>query len=512
MIQSNSDRKRLAKNTLLLYGRTIIVMFVSLYVSRLILNILGVSDYGVYNAVGGVVGMFALISGSLVAATQRYISFELGKEDGKPSYVFSLAMGLHMLIALIILLIAEILGVWFLNSYMNLPEERITAANWVFQFSVLSFVLHLITIPYSAIIIAQERMGVYAVICILETLLKLGFALILLVAFKDKLIYYSISMALVTLSGFIFNFAYCRTKYINCSRFTLEKKRVAYKQMGGFVGWNFLGSTATVLSKQGVNVLLNIFCGVILNAGRGVASQVDNAVNQFIGSFTTAIRPQITKTYAAQEYKECFNLINQGTKLIMFLTLLFVIPLTLRTDYVLTIWLKTVPDYSVLFTRLSFLIITMDALSTPLYYLMLATGKIKNYQIVAGSLALLVFPFTWVALRLGLPPEVTYYLLFLSDIFRWIFQLHFLRKIANFMIKDYINGSILPVMVVMLISSFVSILINMVIPETFEGLILLVLSTSTILIISIYLIGLSRRERKVVIDTMISRIKCYRNK
>lgn len=506
MAQSNSDNKRLAKNTILLYGRTIIVMFVSLYVSRLILNILGVSDYGVYNAVGGMVGMFALISNSLVAATQRYISFELGKKNGDPSYIFSLAMALHLLIAIVIVFLAETVGVWFLNSYMSIPVDRIVAANWVFQFSILAFVLNLVSIPYNAIIIAHERMGVFAVISITEVVLKLVFALILLVAFSDKLIFYSISMTLVALSVFLFNFVYCRKTFLNCCHFSLETRLLAYKQMGGFVGWNFLGSSATVLSRHGINVLLNIFCGVLVNAGRGVASQVDNAVNQFINSFTTSLRPQITKTFAAKEFKECFNLINQGTKLVMYLTLMFVLPLTLRTEYVLTIWLKTVPDYAVLFTRLSFLIIIMDALSTPLYFLMLATGKIKNYQIVAGSLALLVFPLTWLALKIGLNPEVTYYVLFVSDILRWIFQLYFLKKLAKFDTLCYLKGSVVPVLAVYIVSIIISIFFNRIIPECFWGFILLVLTTTITLIISIMTFGLTKGERNVVFAIVKNRL------
>ena len=505
MSESTSDKRRLAKNTVLLYGRTIIVMFISLYVSRLILNVLGVSDYGVYNAVGGMVGMFVLISGSLVAATQRYISYELGKGDeGNPSYIFSLSMGLHLLIALVIILLAETLGVWFLNTYMNLPPERMAAANWVFQFSVLAFVINLVTIPYNAIIIAQERMGVFAVISIVEALLKLGFAFILLVAFKDKLVYYSLSMAVVPLAVFGLNCVYCRKVFRNCSHFKFITRPSDYLQIGSFVGWNFIGSTATVLSKQGVNVLLNMFCGVIVNAGRGIATQVDNAVNQFINSFTTAIRPQITKTYAAREYNECFDLVNQGTKLIMYLTLLFVIPLTLRTEEILTIWLKTVPDYAVLFTRLSFLILTMDALSTPLYYLMLATGRIKYYQIVVGSLALLTFPLTWIALKLGMKPEITYYILFCIDIARWVFQLLFLRKLANLDIEYYLKKSMLPVVLVMLITIAAGILANRIIPDTVLGVLLLLAATTLILVIAVLTIGLTRSERDAFLK-MVSR-------
>lgn len=506
MAQSNSDKKRLAKNTILLYGRTIIVMFVSLYVSRLILNILGVSDYGVYNAVGGIVGMLSIITMSLVAATQRYISFELGKKDGNPSYIFSLSLGIHIIIAIVVFILAEIVGVWFLNTYMNIPDGRMEAANWVFQFSVLSFIINLLVVPYNALIIAQERMGVFAIISISEAILKLLFAIVLLYAFQDKLIFYSISLALISVISFLLNYLYCKRYFVECCRFRLEKRLSAYKQMGGFVGWNFIGSTATVLSKQGVNVLLNIFCGVIVNAGRGVATQVDNAVNQFVNSFTTAIRPQITKTYAAQEYEECFSLINQGTKLVMFLIFLFVIPLTLRTEYVLTIWLKTVPDYAVLFTQLSFLIITMDTLSTPLNYLMLATGRIKNYQLVSGTLALATFPLTWIALKMGMKPEVSYYILFVLDIFRWILQLAFLKKLANLDIQDYLRKSILPILTVFVIAVLLGLLLNRVISNNLTGLVLLSMGTTFVLGSSILLFGLTKSERDNVLGIIKSRL------
>ena len=498
MSHSNSAKKRLIKNTFLLYGRTIIVMFVSLYVSRLILNILGVSDYGIYNAVGGMVGMLALVSNSLVAATQRYISFELGKKDGNPSRVFSLAMGLHIIISIFILLIAETIGLWFLNTNMNLPIERMVAANWVFQFSVLSFIIHLLTIPYYAIIVAQEKMNIFALFSIAEVLLKLGFAMLLLLAFTDKLIYYSISMALVPAFVFLFNYIYCRLIFKECCIYKYETKIIAYKQIGGFIGWNFIGSTATVLSKQGVNVLLNIFCGVIVNAGRGIATQVDNAINQFINSFTTAIRPQITKYFAAKEFKECFSLVNQGTKMIMYLTLFFVIPLTLRSEYVLTIWLKTVPDYAVLFTRLSFLVVTMDALSTPLYYLMLATGRIRNYQLAVSSITLLTFPLTWLALKMGFNPEITYYILFVTDIGRWIFQLVFLKKIASFDVSDYFKKAILPVSFVIIVPTILGLLINNSIENSFYGFVVVTFITSTALAVSVLVFGLSRNERAAV--------------
>lgn len=501
-----SDKRRLAQNTFLLYGRTIIVMFVSLYVSRLILNILGVNDYGIYNAVGGIVGMFTLISGSLVAATQRYISFELGKEDGRPSYIFSMSLGLHIIIGIVILFVAEVFGVWFLNKFMNLPYERMGGANWVFQFSTIAFVLQLLTIPYNAIIIAQERMGIYALICIVEVLIKLVFALIMLVAFNDKLVVYSLSMTVVAAVVFFLNYTYCKKKYCECCRFCFEKNLSAYRQMGTFVGWNFIGSSATVLSSQGVNVLLNIFCGVLVNAGRGIAIQVENAVNQFVNSFTTAIRPQITKAYAAQEYDDCFRLINQGTKMVMYLTMLFVIPLSLRTELVLTIWLKSVPAYAVLFTQLSLVILTTNALSTPLYYLMLATGKIRDYQLIAGTLSLLTFPATWLLLRWGLNPETTYYILFFVNAARWILQVSFLHRLVYFDIGCYLRGAIIPFVMVSILTILASGILNRVLPDNFVGLICLAFGSSIVLSAFVISIGLTKNERGKVFQLVRSKL------
>lgn len=501
----NSNNKRLAKNTLLLYARTIVVMFISLYVSRLILNALGVSDYGVYNAVGGIVGMFALVSSSLVAATQRFISYELGKQEGNISFVFSLSMGIHLLIGIVILILGESLGTWFLNNYMNIPLDRLSASNWVFQFSIIAFVLQIVTIPYNAIVVAHERMGFFALVSIVEVIEKLLFAFILLVSFSDKLVLYAVSMAIVSLSTLAIYFYYCRAKFKSNCRLQFITEIGAYRQMGSFVGWNFIGSSATVLSKQGVNVILNIFCGVIVNAGRGIATQVDNAVNQFIGSFTTAIRPQITKTYAAQQYDECFRLINQGTKLVIYLSFLFVVPLLFRTDYILTLWLKTVPDYAVTFTQLSFLVIMLDALSTPLYYLMLATGEIKNYQLVAGTLGFLTFPLAWVGLKFGMEPVIVYYVLIIADIFRWIFQLYFLRRIANFDVPQYIRKSMLPILSVTTISFLVSAGINTLLSQTFYGLISFVILVSVVLCFTIYSIGLTSNERKVILSIIKSK-------
>lgn len=474
-------------------------MMVSLYVSRLVLQALGVSDYGVYNAVGGVVGMFALISNSLVAATQRYISYELGKESGNPSLVFSLAMGLHITIVIVIVIMAETVGVWFLNAYMNFPPNRLVAANWVFQFSLLAFIINILTIPYNAVVIAEEKMGFYALISLIEALFKLFFAFILIVFIYGKLIVYAASFVVVSLSVFLLYYLYCHSKFKKDCKFQIIKELSKYSGIGGLIGWNFIGSTATVLSKQGVNILLNIFLGVIVNAGRGIAGQVDNAVNQFLGSFTTAVRPQITKTYAAGEYTECFKLINQGSKMILYLTLFLVTPLTLRTEFILGLWLGVVPDYAVDFTRLSFLIVVLDALSTPLYFLMLATGKIRDYQLVAGFFSMLMLPLTWLALRLGMNPNITYFILFVIDVIRWILQLYYLRKTSGFNVCSYMKESIIPIFYVFFISCILCFAVNKYFSDDMFGFFLFLIVTSFIILICMFAVGLNSQEKASIL-------------
>ena len=502
---ANSSNQRLAKNTFLLYSRTIIVMFVTLYVSRIVLNALGETDYGVYNAVGGIVGMMSILSNSLVAATQRFISFELGKQDGRPAYIFSLSIGLHLFIGLVILIVAELIGVWFLNTHMNIPEERMVAANWVLQFSLVAFIIHLITIPYNAVIIAYEEMGVYALISIVEVILKLLFALTLCY-FTDTLSYYSLTLALISLVILIINYLFCKLKHASYCKIHIIYNRNEYRNLGAFIGWNFIGSSAGVLSKQGVNILLNIFFGVIVNAGRGIAMQVDNAVNQFVNSFTTAIRPQITKTFAAKEYNECFRLVNKGSKMIIFLTMLFVIPLLFRTDYILKLWLKSVPQYAVLFTQLSFMILILDALSIPLYFLILATGRIRNYQLSAGTLGFVTFPLTWLCLYLGMQPEVCYYILFAVDLVRWFIQLYFLYKLTSFSVIKYFAQSIYPISLVALSVSILSYPINTLLPNSILGLVEFCFATSLILGISIFVFGLTNTERQTIIHFIKHRL------
>lgn len=383
-------------------------MLVSLYTSRVVLQALGVEDYGIYNVVGGVVAMFSLLSGSLSAAVSRFLTFELGRNDlVRLRKVFSSALCVHALLALFVLVLSETLGLWFLNYQMNIPADRMIAANWVFQFSLFSFLLGLFSVPYNASIISHERMGIFAFVGIGDTLLQLG--IVLFIAFggicSDKLIVYASLLVVKGMLFQLFYFYYCRKSFKEC-RFKLSLDKQLLKEMTGFAGWNFIGASSAILRDQGGNILLNLFYGPALNAARGVANQVSNAIGSFVGNFMIALNPQITKSYAAAEYGYTFSLIFRGARFSYYLLLWLALPVLLNTQYILSIWLNVVPEHTILFVQLVLVFSMCETISNPLITVMLATGKIRNYQIVVGGLQMMNFPLSYIFLKMGFLPEI----------------------------------------------------------------------------------------------------------
>lgn len=393
MTQNASDNKRIAKNTLLLYIRTILIMLVSLYTSRVVLNTLGVEDYGIYQAVGGVVAMFSVISGALSNSISRFITFGLGRGDlDNLNRVFCTSINIQILISVIVLLLCEAVGVWFLNYKMNIPVDRLPAANWVLQSSLITFVLGLLSTPFNASIIAHEHMNAFAYISILEAVLKLIIIYALCISPYDKLISYSILLVIVSaIIRFIYGL-YCRKHFSECKyRFIYDKP--IFREMVGFAGWNFFTNAAYIFNTQGISILINIYFGVALNAARGIATQVDAAVRQFVDNFSMAVNPQITKSYASGDIERMNYLICKGARFSFFLLFLFCLPVIVETNYILSIWLKTVPNYTVAFVRLAFVGSLITCLGTTGYTACMATGKIRNYVIwitLSGSMVFLL--------------------------------------------------------------------------------------------------------------------------
>ena len=384
---ADSNKKRVAKNTLFLYFRMILIMVVSLYTSRVILAQLGIRDYGINNVVGGVVSMFAFLNSSMATATQRFLTYALGKGDrDRLRKTFAASMNIHIFIALVIVLLAETIGLWFVNAKLVIPQDRMFAANVVYQFSILSFCVNIIQVPYDAVLIAHEKMSIYAYISILETILKLVIVYMLSISPFDKLITYSILFFAVTLFIRFTYQIYCKKHYAE-SKFMLFWDKDLYRQMSGFAGWNLFGSLAWLCRNQGLNIILNLFFGPVVNAARGVANQVSGAVMNFISNFQTALNPQITKEYAVGQIKEMEKLAYLGIKFSYIILFILAFPLMLNIQFVLGIWLVKVPEWTSIFVILTLVdSLVGNLFGVPLMTSLSATGNIRNYQIVVSSI------------------------------------------------------------------------------------------------------------------------------
>lgn len=511
--QTSENNKRIAKNTLLLYFRMLLLMVVSLYTSRITLAALGVEDYGIYNVVGGVVAMFSMLSGSLSAAISRFITFELGRGDKERlKTVFSTSVNIQIGLAIIIMVLAEIGGVWFLNCKMNIATERLLAANWVLQCSIITFMINLISVPYNAAIIAHERMSAFAYISILEAVLKLLVVYLLYVTLYDRLIVYAVLLCLVAIALRLIYGIYCKRNFKECTYHFIYDKSIL-RSMTGFAGWNFIGVASGALRGQGVNIVINLFCGAAVNAARAISFQVNNAVNSFASNFMTAINPQITKSYASGNYGYMMQLIFQGARLSYYLLLFISLPLILEADTVLKLWLEEVPEHTTLFVQLILVFGMEEALSNPLITAMLATGDIKKYQLTVGGLQLMNFPVSYMLLKFGLFPEVT--IIAAIVIGQWCLatRLYMLRSMIGlssiaFMKKVYLN-----IISVSIVAMLPPLLLHIVMIEDRWLRFFAVLAVSVVsTLASIYYIGCSKSERDLVVQKSKQLISKIRNK
>ena len=482
----------------MLYFRMLITLAVSLYTSRLILSALGVEDFGIYNVVGGVVIMFGFLNSAMAASTQRFLTFELGrKDDVRLKQVFSISVTLHIIIAIIIVLLSETIGVWFLNTRLTIPVERLAAANWVFQFSVLSSVLTILSVPYNAAIIAHERMNIFAYISILEVSLKLAVVYLLQLFGYDKLVLYAILIFLVSLILRIVYGAYC-TRNFKESHYRFFWGKKLFAEMTSFAGWNLFGVFAGIGYNQGVNILLNIFFGPLVNAARGIAFQVMGAVNQLVTNFQIAVNPPITKAHAVNDEKNMYKLIFASSKFSFFLLLLFIMPLFFEAKLVLAIWLKKVPDYTVLFTRLVLIDVLICSLSGPLQILAQATGRVRNYQLVVSIILLLNLPVSYLLLKMGYSPQSTFVVSILLSTVALFARLIVLRTLTAFPVKSFLQKVVLTVLLVTIFILPVPIYIQSAINRTLLQFFLVVIGTTVSLIFSVWLIGLSVSERLII--------------
>ncbi len=492
------DNKRIAKNTVMLYLRMFLIMGVSLYTSRVVLQVLGVTDYGIYNVVGGVVSLFSFIHSAMTSATQRYITFALGKEDQQNLHnTFCTSLNIHAFIAFVLVVLAETIGLWFLNVKMTIPIERMRAANWVYQMSVLSTVVLIMSSPYNALIIAHEKMSAFAYISVLDVSLKLAIVFILKCLGSDKLILYAILVfSIQLLIRFIYT-AYCKKNFIESKYKFVWDKPLTFEMMS-YSLWSLWGNLAVVFSDQGVNILLNMFFGPTVNAARGVTMQVKNAINGFSSNFQMAMNPQITKNYAKGDLKQMHSLVFASSKYSFFLLYILTLPLILEAPTILDIWLDVVPEHSVNFLRIVLIITIIQALAGPMTVSAQANGKIKKYQAIVGGILLLTLPFSFIGLKIWNIPEVVFVTDLVVSFMAQVIRLFLVRKMVNFSLRAYFSVVVSRIVLVTIASAIIPILAHIVLPKTFLSALLVVFISVVLVAISIYFLGLSSAERVFV--------------
>lgn len=509
MPTQSENTRRIAKNTLMLYVRMLFSMLVSLYTSRVILNALGVEDYGIYNVVGGFVTMFSLVSCSLSSSTSRFLTFELGRGDKENlKRVFSTSLTIHIVLMLIVLILMETIGVWVLNTQIKIPADRLFAANWVFQASVISFIIGLFSVTYNACIVSHERMNAFAYIGILETSLHLFIALFISYSswHFDRLIIYAVLVVTVVVFRQYLFFLYCRHNFEEC-RFSLSFNKSYWKEMGVFAGWGFIGTSAGILKDNGVNILLNLFYGPIINTARGISSSVCYTISSFAGNFMTALNPQITKSYAEGNKKYVNSLVERGARFSFYIMFFFALPILLETDFILTLWLKNYPNHTVSFVRLALLLCLNDLLSNTLMTLQNATGKIRNYQIVVGCTLLMNFPLSYICLKMGAGPESTMFVAILISMCCLLLRLAFLRKTAALSAKSFLLNVYINILKVSICAAILPTLLYHFMLEGWWRFICVCLVSVLCTLISIYCIGCNMNERIFVVQAIQKRLR-----
>ena len=499
------NNRRIAKNTLLLYFRMLLTIAVGLYTSRVVLNTLGVSDYGVYNVVGGIVAMLSFLNSALTAASQRFIAFELGRGDKQRlKQIFCTSVTTHAVLAVLIFAVAETVGLWFVNTHLNIDPSRMTAANWVYQCSIFTFMLTVVSVPYNSCIVAHEHMNAFAYVSILEVVLKLLIVYFLLLINYDKLIVYGVLVLGVALVVRLAYGIYCKRHFDECTyRFSFDK--ALFKEMFSFAGWSVVGNLGFSFKDQVANVILNLFFGTVVNAARGVALQVNGIISGFSTNFMMALNPQITKQYAAGNIAESVRLVYAGCRYSFFLLLLMVAPVLVNVDYLLRLWLGIVPEYTSEFLCLALVTALIYSMAPPLVTALQATGNIKVFQTTICLVMLCELPLAYVILRMGGLPYASMYptvIVTLVSIFVRFIILK--RMVSGYSLRRFlfviVGKNILLSVVCLLLAYYVRSLFD----ESFLSFVITSLFSCLIVIAVVGSFGMSSNERHKVADKVVA--------
>ena len=497
-----ADSKRIAKNTLMLYFRQILIMLVSLYTVRVVLSVLGAENYGIYNVVAGVVTMFSFLSGAMATASQRYFSFYLGRNDTEElKNTFSVTLTIYIILALSVILLAETIGLWFVYNKLVIPPERFTAAKWIYQAAVISFLFTLITTPYMSAIIAHENMNVYAYVSIIEAGLKLGVVFLLKILPFDKLILYSFLLLAVAMINTSIYRMYCKKKYEEC-RLKITWNKKLFKEIFAFTGWTLFGQFTGVVRNQAITVLFNQFFTPVVVAARSISMQITNAVNVFSSNFNTSLYPPIIKEYSAGNKTEMFNLLYSGCKITFFLMWVFALPLILHMDVILTLWLKDVPEWTVLFTQLALVEVLINSLSQPIVTAARAPGKMMAYELILGTMQILIFVFSWILFRIGYEAWISFAIAIFVNFVMMIVRLILVKGLIGLPLGKFLTNTLLPLIVVSIISLGIAVGMKFLLPKGTVWSLGQIVLTIPITITAMYFIGLNK-EQQIQIQKVI---------
>lgn len=512
MISESSNNKRIAKNTIYLYGRMLFLMVVGLFASRVILRSLGVEDFGIYNIVGGVIIIFSFLSSSLSSAISRFMTYDLGKGDVEQlKKTFTSSVIIQILFALVVILLAETIGLWFLNEKLVIPADRVVAANWAYQFTIVSLAVNLISIPYNASIISHEKMDAFAYVSVIEAIGKLAIAYGTFYALCDKLIFYSAAMLALSMMLRLIYGWYCKRNFAECKLYLSFDKQLVLK-IFELAGWNSIGVFSSVVRDQGGNILINLFFGPTVNAARSIAMQVNTVLYGFVSNFMTALNPQITKNYANGNNDYMMKLIFQGSRYSFYIMLYISLPVIINAHYILSLWLGIVPAHSAAFVQLSLLFTMNELLAGPLYTAMLAAGNTRNYQIAVGGCQLLNLPIGYLALKLGAPAEAVFIVAIFVGVCCEMTRIYMLRKMINLPARLFLKKVYLNVWSVAFCASILPVLVGTWVNENFSGFLMQLLTSLVCISFSVYWIGLRSDEKTWVRAKFSNSISIIRDK
>lgn len=508
-----SNNKRIAKNTLMLYFRQILILLVSLYTVSVVLNTLGIEDYGIYSVVGGIVSFFSFLSGTMASATQRFFSFSLGQNDlDKLKKTFSVNLIIYFAIAFVALLLLETIGLWFVNEHLNVPIDRLDAARWIFHFSVVTFVFTIFSTPFMAIIIAHEDMHIYAYVSIVEAILKLGVVFLLVYLPWDKLELYGMLILGVTIITTLIYLIICLRKYAECQFKKFYWDYLLLKEIAVFTGWTLFGQITSVARNQAVTILLNQMYNPVVVAARAIAVNITSQINTFSNNFNTGLYPPIIKAYAVDDKKEMFSLLFNGSKITFFLMWVFALPFLLETEIILTLWLKNPPEYAVLFTRLAMIEVLINAVSLPIATAARAPGKMRVYELSLGCIQIAIFIASWLVLKWGGAAYAVFVVAIIANVVMFIVRLLIVRNLVGLALRPFFKNVVVPVTLVALVSGIPAFAVHFVVPHNILFAILTVFASVLFVCLSMFYIGIDKQMQLKTKSLILKHLNTNTNK